>query len=176
LLGGYEMNRGIIPLIGMGLLPFLLLLLGVSAFSWFALHTLVPLLLLVGLIGVGGYIIYKGFQSKLTFKIGKTTIPMFLITILIGSIFLMTALFMYKPTAGYTLAVAQPFAVFSIGEDAMPTEEVQEGLGVFDSDQLFSIVNTETESTAWQMGEHFPLILLGLVGFLIYLERKKKIK
>ena len=169
------MQKGIIwmiPILGMPLIGWLVGGLAVSMFSWFALQVIVPLVLLLGMFGTGVFIIYYGIKRKETIKIGQSKVPISLPMLAVGIIFIFTAMFMFKPTAGYTLAFGQTFA---LGEEIATVEQAQ-GLGVFDTNQLLSFVNTDEESTLWMTPQWLQVFLTGATLWVVSLTYKNRKK
>lgn len=115
---------------GLPLAVWLVGLLAVSIFSWVALHTIVPIVLLLGLVAGGLFLVHSGVKSKQSVK----GIPIGLAYIGIGLVMLGFAVFSYRPTAGYTLSVMQSVA---------PTNTSASG-GLFDGTEILGFVDTSS--------------------------------
>lgn len=126
------------------------LLLMASLFGWFALHTIVPAIMLLSTVAIGGWLVYRGTKENGSFH----GVPVKIAFVAMGLIVLLYGLTLYQPTAQFTLSLAGS------------------GSSSVSSGQLFSVLNTETQSTIWQTPDWIKAILV--IAGLTVLQRKKR--
>jgi len=136
---------------GIPLIAWLVIGLAVSVFSWFALHTIVPMIMILSFVGVGVYLVYIGGTSKEFNATHK------LVVMGIGTILVASGLLMYKPTAGYTLSIAQ---TFSVG-DGQQVDVSANNVGWFDTPQLLSFQSVDDVKTEFEIPEWYELLMAG---------------